>query len=125
MRKICRLTKKIVTVLALVPVYLVAGFRSAYAASLGSLASNATSDLLNVGKLIEMGAYLIGLCFVVTGFMKLAQTSNQQGAPKGPGAMLILIGVVLLGIGVFISATSSTFGDSGASTGLGKLGIGG
>lgn len=117
--------KKMIAAVAMIPALAVAGIRSAHAATLGSIASSASSDLVNVGKLIEYGAYIIGFVFVLAGFMKLAQTSNQPGAPKGPALMMIIIGVALLGIGAIIMATSGTFGDSGASSGLGKLGIGG
>lgn len=97
----------------------------ALAASIGSISQNAATDLINVGKLIEVGAYIGGLGFVVTGLFKFITLSNQPGSPKGPAIICIVVGVLLLGVGVFISAISGTFGSDGASTGLGKLGIGG
>ncbi|MDR1856635.1 MAG: hypothetical protein LBR22_05685 [Desulfovibrio sp.] len=97
----------------------------ALAASLGDLALRAESDIGKFGRLIQVGAFVAGLGLVVTGLMNLSQTSHQPGAPKGPALTRILVGVILLGLAVFIQAVSGTFGGEGASQGIGRLGIGG
>jgi hypothetical protein len=88
------------------------------------MASSAASDSLQIGKMLEVVAYLAGFCLVVAGFLQLRQASMQPGSPKAPAGWTILIGVFLLGVGAFASSVSGTFGGSGAETGLGKLGIG-
>jgi hypothetical protein len=95
------------------------------AGSIGSMLQNAATDLISGGKLIEVVAYVGGLGFVVVGLFKFITLSNQPGTPKGPAIICIVVGALLLGVGVFTSAISGTFGSDGASTGLGKLGIGG
>ena len=98
---------------------------TAVAASIGSIAKSAESDLMSTGPLIALVGYLAGLALCVVGLLKFYQLSNQPGSSKGPAIAAVLIGALLLGISAVIQATSGTFGDGGASTGLGKLGIGG
>jgi hypothetical protein len=117
--------KNSIPVLAVMMLIVAMFANPALAATIGSVATSAASDLLNVGSLVLYGAYLGGLIFVVVGLFKLIQLSQQPGQPKAPALWMILVGVLLLGIGFFINTVSNTFGDSGASQGLGKLGIGG
>jgi hypothetical protein len=121
-----KLLRKIMAALVMAPVYLVLSIENAIAAgTLGGIAKSATSDLVSIGGLVEVGAYIAGIVFVTLGITKFVQASNQPGSPKGPAMVYCIAGVALLGIGAMITATSGTFGGSGASTGLGKLGIGG
>lgn len=102
--------------------FLVVG--SANAASLGSILGSATSDLSTAGQFGMLIAAITGLCFVIAGLIAIAK-GNRGGDGLGKGLLMCLIGVGLISIPAVILATSGTFTNSGASTGLSKLGIGG
>lgn len=94
------------------------------AASLGSIMSGATSDLSSAGQLGLIIAAIAGLVLTVKGFIGMAKGS-RGGEGLGINLMSVIIGVILISIPAMILATSGTFTNNGASTGLSKLGIGG
>jgi hypothetical protein len=118
-----KLFGKILITMAMIPAYLAVSIENAKAITIGSIAKTATGDVVNVGGLVEVGAYVGGAILFVTGIYKIVQATQSQ-QPKGPALMCMIAGVALLGIGTIISAASGTFGGGGASQGLGKLGIG-
>ena len=93
------------------------------AASLGSLMSNAASDLTSAGVFGLIVAGAAGIFYIINGFISILK--GQQGGGFGKGLLQIIVGVCLLSLASVILATSGTFTNNGASTGLSKLGIGG
>ena len=96
----------------------------AMAVSWGSIMSSATSDLSSAGQLGLIIAAIAGLVLTVKGFIGMAKGS-RGGEGLGINLMSVVIGVILISIPTMILATSGTFTNNGASTGLSKLGIGG
>lgn len=96
----------------------------AAAASLGSIMSGAATDLTSAGTLGLIVAAIAGLGLTVKGFIGMSKGS-RGGEGLGINLMSVIIGVILISIPTMILATSGTFTNNGASTGLSKLGIGG
>jgi uncharacterized membrane protein len=93
----------------------------AFAATLGTLASQAGADLRSFGTLLLVGCAIGGFCTFAAGLYDFVKSANQPAQGKGPALIKCIVGALLLGISYFINAVSGTFGGSGATTGLGAL----
>jgi len=91
------------------------------AATFGTAATGASTDLLLVGGLLSTLAYLGGAAFVILSLFAFKQLSNQPGSPKGPAIACFVIGIALLALPSIITMGTGTLGvtDAGSS----KLGI--
>lgn len=96
----------------------------AHAASLGSLLTAAKNDLSPFGLVGCFAFAGIGLIVFGNGVLKLLRGGRGGGGGVGEAILWMVVGAVLLSLPAVILATSGTFTDSGASSGLSKLGIG-
>ena len=83
--------------------------------SVGTLATNAATDLMAATGLVSVLFYVIGAVLVGVGLLKLKRHSDQpQQVTLGSGFMWIIIGVALIVAPFIIAAVANTFGtDAG------------
>jgi intracellular multiplication protein IcmD len=86
----------------------------------GSIASNVTSNLGSIAKLITAASYVAGMAFAVGAVIKFkAHKDNPTQVTIGMPIALLFVAAALIFIPeVFSSAGSTLFGTSGATAGV-------
>ncbi len=67
--------------------------------SIGGIANNINNSVSGVQLLVQGGAFLIGVCLVVAGLLKLkAHKENPQQTPLGLAMVFLVVGALLTAI---------------------------
>ena len=88
--------------------------------SIGEIATEASTDILQATSLISVLFYVVGAILVGVGLLKIKRHSDQpQQVTLGSGLMWILIGVALIVAPWIINAVADTFGTDAGGSGPG------
>jgi len=87
-------------------------------ANIGTLASNVTGTIKNVGALVGATAYLAGFGLIIAAIFKFkAHKDNPQQTQLGQPIMLLIVGVALVFLPSLIAPAGSTIFGAGATKG--------
>jgi hypothetical protein len=83
----------------------------------GAIASGLTTQVTNVGKLVVIGAFLVGVIFIGAGLMKLKQAADTQGqqVKYGEGLWRLVVGGGLVAVPAVTGMLAATFGLDAAA----------
>ncbi len=96
---------------------------AAMAQNLGDIGNNVASQMNGLAAMFHMGGILIGLILVIVGIIKFAHHRTSKEPLMVP-IMMLVAGILLMGIGAFISIGSqSLLGGGSASSGASQLGV--
>ena len=88
--------------------------------SIGEIATEASTEILQATSLISVLFYVVGAILVGVGLLKIKRHSDQpQQVTLGSGLMWILIGVALIVAPWIINAVADTFGTDAGGRGPG------
>lgn len=90
---------------------------------LGELGENVASNMSGLAKGVQYGAFFIGLVFAVLGIVEFKGVGQKPGCTVGGGVVKLGVGVCLLGLGAFLTSSSTTIFGSDENQGLGELGL--
>jgi intracellular multiplication protein IcmD len=87
---------------------------------IGSVASNITTNLAAISKLITAGSYVAGMAFAVGAIVKFkAHKDNPTQIPIGTPIALLFVGAALIFIPTVFKVSGGTmFGGSGSVAGV-------
>ena len=99
---------------------------TAYATTIGSLASNVTGSFAQIGSLMTGVAYLAGLGFGISAVFKFKQhKDNPTQIPIGTPFALLAVSVILIFLpGIYAPAGQTVFGSSSKDSAGGFTGAG-
>jgi len=112
--------KKQQKILVLLTITLVAMIPDVAMAGLEQMTTGATSLIMSLAKLLNVGAALVGGWFVVSGVMNWKKSSNEHGGGQiefKSVVIPIITGIILVAFTGFVAMTSSTFGFA-SNTGM-------
>lgn len=83
----------------------------------GEMANTLQEQVGSVGKLVVIGAFLIGVILVGAGLMKLKQAADTQGqqVKYGEGLWRLVVGAGLVAVPAVTGMLASTFGLEAAA----------
>lgn len=90
---------------------------------LGDLGENVASNMSGLAKGAQYGAFFIGLVSFIAGIFEFKGVGHKQGCTVGGGVLKCGVGVCLLGLGAFLTASSTTIFGTDESSGMGELGL--
>ncbi|MGL4208169.1 MAG: hypothetical protein ACRCTY_02150 [Candidatus Adiutrix sp.] len=89
---------------------------------LGDIGENIAGNMSGVAKGIQYAAFAGGVMSTVMGINDFRNVSSQK-ATVGQAVTKIAVGTAFLGLGAFISMSSSTIFGGDESSGMGELGL--
>lgn len=90
---------------------------------LGDIGENVASNMSGLARGVQYGAFFLGLVSFVAGIMEFRGINGKPGCTVSGGVIKCAVGAALLGLGAFLSASSTTIFGTDESDGLNVLGL--